>query len=66
MTAKFSDNRRTFLKMAVLLGGTTVGLVLAQKAAAKQEPVIKQQKEKTGLGYRETEHISKYYKTARI
>jgi hypothetical protein len=65
MTVKFSDNRRTFLKMAVLLGGTTVGLALAKRAAAKPENLLGKQ-DITGQGYRETEHIRKYYKAARI
>jgi len=50
--------------MAVVVGGVTAGLSLAKKSAAKQEYPLPQ--EKTGQGYRETEHISKYYKTARI
>jgi hypothetical protein len=65
MTAKFSDNRRTFLKMAVLLGGTTVGLALAKKAAT--EPIRTQPlQKKQGQGYRVTEHIRMYYRAARI
>lgn len=64
MREKFSDERRTFLKMAVVVGGVTAGLSLAKRSAAKQEQPL--EKEKTGQGYRETEHISKYYKTARI
>lgn len=64
MREKFSDERRTFLKMAVVVGGVTAGLSLAKRSAAKQEQLLEQ--EKIGQGYRETEHISKYYKTARI
>ena len=64
MREKFSDERRTFLKMAVVVGGVTAGLSLAKRSAAKQVQPLKQKK--TGQGYRETEHISKYYKTARI
>ena len=51
--------------MAVLLGGTTVGLALAKRAAAKPENLLGKQ-DITGQGYRETEHIRKYYKAARI
>jgi hypothetical protein len=65
MTAPFSDNRRSFLKMAVLLGTTTVGLALTAKGEAKQEHLLPQQGT-TGKGYRETEHIKKYYRAARI
>ena len=64
MREKFSDERRTFLKMAVVIGGVTAGLSLAKRSAAKQNRPLPQGK--TGQGYRETEHISKYYKTARI
>jgi len=64
MKEKFSDERRTFLKMAVVIGGVTAGLSLVKKSAAKEAQPPEQ--EKAGQGYRETEHISKYYKTARI
>jgi len=64
MKEKFSDERRTFLKMAVVVGGVTAGLSLAKRSAAKRVQPLEQKK--TGQGYRETEHISKYYKTARI
>lgn len=63
MREKYSDERRTFLQIAVLVGGVTAGLSRAKKSAADQKQPLEQ--EKTGQGYRETEHISKYYKTAR-
>lgn len=64
MTEKYSDDRRTFLKVAALFGGAALCLPMAKNAAANQKlPLLP---EKSGQGYRETEHISKYYKSARI
>jgi hypothetical protein len=65
MKTEFSDKRRTFLKMATLVGGAAAGLCIAKKSGARQEQPIQEQ-EKPGQGYRLTEHISKYYKTAKI
>jgi hypothetical protein len=65
MTTQLSDSRRSFLKMALLLGTTTVGLALTNKGKAEEEHLPPQQ-DNAGLGYRETEHIRKYYETARI
>jgi len=65
MKAKFSDKRRTFLKTTVLLSGSAIGLVLAARTEAKKQlpPVNSGRK---AQGYRLTEHIKKYYRTAQI
>ena len=64
MTEKYSDDRRSFLKTVALLSWAAVCLPLAKEAAASRKP--SESLEKSGQGYRETEHISKYYKAARI
>ncbi len=64
MTEHSSDERRKFLKSIALLGSAAVCLPLARKAAAENKPVPLLP-EQTTQGYRETEHISKYYQTAR-
>lgn len=65
MTAKFSENRRTFLKTAVLLSGSAVGLSLAAGTEVKKQPPPPEPGQKT-RGYRLTEHIKKYYRTIGI
>jgi len=64
MTAQSSEQRRKFLKSIALLGSAAVCLPLVKKAAAENEPVPPRPA-KAPQGYRETEHISKYYQTAR-
>jgi len=64
MAANYSDERRSFLKTVVLAGSAVACVPLAKKTMASNEtPPL--QKEESGQGYRETEHISKYYQTAR-
>ena len=65
MTINFSDERRTFLKNVALLGGAVACVPLAKKTAAAGNPP-QPPPEKSGQGYKVTEHISKYYQTARI
>ncbi len=64
MADKYSDERRSFLKTLALMGGVAASLPIAGKAL----PEGRQQKllpEQPAQGYRETEHISKYYQTAK-
>jgi len=64
MAANYSDERRSFLKTVMLAGSAAACLPLATETkAAVITPRLPQ--EESGPGYRETEHISKYYKTAR-
>lgn len=64
MTAHSSEQRRKFLKSIALLGSAAVCLPLAKKAAAENKPAPLLPEQVT-QGYRETEHIGKYYQTAR-
>jgi hypothetical protein len=65
MKADFSGNRRTFLKRAAVLGGLTF-LLGAQRPADAKPKQPPSQPEPSGKGYRETEHVKKYYETARL
>ena len=64
MKSEFSGNRRTFLKGAAIFGGLALLLGLDRPAAAKPKPSPPQQQEPKG--YRLTEHVKKYYETARL
>ncbi len=57
--------RRKFLKGAAIFGGLAALLGIAKPApAALKEP--QRQPERSGRGYRLTDHIKKYYETARL
>lgn len=64
MTAQYSIERREFLKTMVILGGTAASLSGIRKVVADGEPLPLQ--EKLSKGYRETDHIKKYYQSARL
>jgi hypothetical protein len=62
MSEKAKAGRREFLKLAgvgVATGGAA--MVLGQKDAEAKDTVSK-----TSAGYRETEHVKKYYELARF
>jgi len=64
MADKYSDERRSFLKTLAVISGAAACAPLAKKAlSVGNQPQLPQ--EKTAAGYRETEHISKYYQTAK-
>ena len=65
MKMEFSGNRRTFLKRAAIFSGLAL-LVGAGKPAASKAKQPSSQPESSGKGYRETEHVKKYYETARL
>ena len=60
----FSGNRRSFLKGAALVGGLALLFGLERPAAAKPQQSPPQQEQ--SKGYRLTEHVKKYYETARL
>ena len=64
MKLEFSGNRRSFLKGAAIVGGLALLFGLDRPAAAKpkQSPPQPEQSK----GYRLTEHVKKYYETARM
>jgi hypothetical protein len=63
MKTEFVGSRRSFIKMAALLGGVATLLGPGRPAAAKPKP-MPPQPEESGQGYRLTEHVKKYYRTA--
>ena len=65
MTQEYSDTRRTFLKSIVLAAGAAVLAPTATKAVVVIKPASPLQQQ-SSQGYRETGHISKYYRSARI
>ena len=57
--------RRQFLKSATIFGGLAALLGVVRPSAAKmKEPQA--QPEHSSQGYRLTEHVKKYYETARL
>ncbi len=57
--------RRQFLKGTTIFGGLAALLGMVRPApAGPKEP--QDQPERSGQGYRLTEHIKKYYETARL
>ena len=57
--------RRKFLKSATIFGALAALLGMVRPAAAGlKEP--QRQPEHSGQGYRLTEHVKKYYETARL
>ena len=64
MKMEFSGNRRIFLKGAAIFGGLALLLGLGRPGADKpnQSPSQPEQSK----GYRLTEHVKKYYETARL
>jgi hypothetical protein len=65
MKTETTCNRRKFIKSAAIASGLAVLLRRVKPAAAKTKQPLPQQEE-SGKGYRLTEHIKKYYETARM
>ena len=65
MKTEFIGSRRSFIKMAALVGGVAALLGPGRPAAAKPKPSPARPDE-PGQGYRLTEHNKKYYQTARF
>jgi hypothetical protein len=66
MKIELTGNRRTFLKNAAIFGGAAISALLGHKpAAAGPAPDDPPAKASDGAKYRLTEHIKKYYETAR-
>jgi hypothetical protein len=63
MQWELSGNRRMFLKGVAIIGGSALLLGRDRPAEAKPEPVTPQQE--PSKGYQVTEHVKKYYETAR-
>lgn len=65
MKTEFIGSRRSFIKTAAFFGGVAALFGPSRPAAAKPRP-SPPQTEESGRGYRLTEHIKKYYQTARF
>ena len=62
----YTDDRRTFLKTFAAAGGATAAVTIAGRsaiAAPEEDAALEETKPR---GYRETPHISTYYRTARL
>jgi len=67
MEWEFEASRRTFIKAAAIFGGLSGLLGIGgRSAAAKALPSRPDQPVRSGQGYRLTEHIKRYYETARL
>jgi hypothetical protein len=64
MKLEFSGSRRTFLKGAAILGG--LALLLGRDRPAAARPKESPPQQETSKGYQLTEHVKKYYETARM
>jgi hypothetical protein len=64
MDRELAGTRRTFVKGAALLAGLTALFGITGPGLAKPPQPVKKP-EPSGQGYRMTEHIKKYYETAR-
>jgi hypothetical protein len=65
MKMEFPSSRRTFIKKsAAFFGGFAALLSMGRPAVAKPKQSLPEP-EPWGQGYRLTEHIKKYYETAR-
>ena len=67
MKMESSVNRRTFIKSAAILGGLSMVLGMFDSASARaKESVPVNPPGQPGKGYQLTEHVKKYYETARL
>lgn len=65
MKREIIGNRRTFIKGAALLGGLAVWLGMGRPDVFKTKGQPPAQEPPAGQGYRLTEHVKKYYESAR-
>lgn len=65
MDIEKTSTRRTFLGGTILVGGLAMLLGL-QRPLQTEPDAPKKQEEKRGRGYRLTEHVKRYYESARL
>ena len=65
MKTKSKLGRRTFL-LAVGAGSTAAVAAVASRAIPGESPTVATQDKKGGKGYQETEHVRRYYNTAKV
>jgi hypothetical protein len=68
MKTEFSNNRRTFIKGAAIFSGLAALLGMASPSKAKpKEPLPQPERShRPDQGYQLTEHVKRYYETARM
>jgi|PlaIllAssembly_1097288.scaffolds.fasta_scaffold2861977_2 hypothetical protein len=67
MKTELPCNRRTFIKHAAIFGGIAALLCLRRPAeAGRAQATPVPPAEPTAAGYRLTEHVKRYYETARL
>jgi hypothetical protein len=65
MKVELTSSRRTFMKSAAIFSGLAALFGIVKPARAKpKEP--SPEREQPSQGYRLTEHVKKYYETARL
>lgn len=65
MKTNYSSDRRTFIKRAALFGGSALALALGVPKTARTATTSAPEPKAKDQGYRLTEHVKKYYETAR-
>ncbi len=65
MTDNYSEQRRDFLKTITILGGAAISLTVLKEKGNAGKKLPSPQPQSSAQSYRETEHIRKYYETAR-
>jgi hypothetical protein len=65
MKWQFPCNRRTFMRLAAIFGGLAA-LTGLRRPADDTPRQPETQTEPSGAGYRLTEHVKRYYETARL
>ncbi len=65
MKIELTGNRRTFMKSAAIFGGIAALLGMVKPSPPKPK-ALSQEQEQQSQGYRLTEHVKRYYETARL
>ena len=66
MKTEFTSSRRAFIKNAAIFTGLAAFLGRGSRSAAAMPSKPLEQKIESSQGYRLTEHVKKYYETARL
>jgi hypothetical protein len=66
MEMEHEASRRTFMKWAAMLGGLGALLGMGRRAVSPKPAEPEAEQEQPHQGYRLTEHVKKYYETARL
>jgi hypothetical protein len=66
MKIALEGNRRMFMKSAAIIGGLAALFGIGRRAVSSKPAEPQAQQEQPPQGYRLTEHVRKYYDTARM